>query len=74
MIYFLFILFSSLSPKALQLHMVSFTNPLRNFKRTDLSLSRYMAVSRGISVMYGCRFVSFKLSLSLIRFRLVLQV
>ena len=28
--------------------MVSFTKPLRNFKRTYLNLSRFMAVSRGI--------------------------
>jgi hypothetical protein len=45
---FFFFLFSSSSPKAL--HMVSLTNPLRSFKRTDLSLSRIMAVSRGILI------------------------
>jgi hypothetical protein len=32
------------------LHMVSLTNSLRNFKRTDLSLSTLMAVSRGIQI------------------------
>ena len=26
------------------------TNPLRNFKRTDLSLSRFMVISRGILI------------------------
>jgi len=30
--------------------MVSLTNPLRNFKRTDLSLSRVMAVSQGLAI------------------------
>jgi len=40
-------LFSS-SPTAF--HMVSLTNPLRNIKRTYLSLSRFMAVSRGILI------------------------
>ncbi len=38
----------SSSPKALP--MVSLTNTLRNFKRTDLSLSRFMAVWRGILI------------------------
>jgi len=32
--------------------MVSLTNPLRNFKRTDLRLSRFLAVSRGIIFYY----------------------
>ena len=31
--------------------MVSLTNPFRNFKRTDLSLSRFMVISRGILLM-----------------------
>ena len=41
-IYFL----DSSIPKAR--HIVSLTNPLRSFKRTYLSLSRFMAVSKGI--------------------------
>jgi len=31
--------------------MVSLTNLLRNFKRTDLSLSRLMGISRGIIIL-----------------------
>ena len=43
-----FFFFRSSSPKAL--HTVSLTNPLRKLKRTDLSVSRFMAVSRGMMV------------------------
>ena len=43
---FFFFFQRSSSPKAL--HMLSLTKPLRNFKPTDLCLSRFMAVSRGI--------------------------
>ena len=31
--------------------MVSLTNPLRNFKRTDLSLSRFMVISRRFLIL-----------------------
>ena len=31
-------------------HMVTLTNPLRDFKRTDFSLSRFMVISRGILI------------------------
>jgi len=41
-----FVFKRSSSPKAL--HIVSYANPLRNCKRTDLSLSRFMAGPRGI--------------------------
>jgi hypothetical protein len=49
--FFYVLILRSSSPTALP--MVSLTNPLRNFKRTDLSLSRFMAVSRGI-LIYKC--------------------
>ena len=44
----LFLFFQITFPRAL--NMVSLTSPLRNFKQTDLSLSRFMAVSRDILI------------------------